>query len=170
MVDSTSYAALGLVWAVPDATILRPAATHPVESTIQIDNHHVSPAGPDEAARPSQLLTPPLAAKSARDGGEANARQAAALTFGSLVLGTKYEGVIGYANVYPRTHPGSQARLGWTLSNGSTDDLDAQMRNENRTTIANIKSWFSAPLLPSGPSGWGLKWCPTATGQHGHAG
>jgi hypothetical protein len=55
MVDSTSYAALGLVWAVPDATIaleqaspslpcrrsrrlehpiLRPAATHPVESTI----------------------------------------------------------------------------------------------------------------------------------------
>jgi len=55
MVDSTSCAALGLVWAVPDATIaleqassslpcgrsrrlehpiLRPAATHPVESTI----------------------------------------------------------------------------------------------------------------------------------------
>jgi hypothetical protein len=55
MIDSTSYAALELVWAVPDATIaleqassslpcgcsrrlghpvLRPAATHPVESTI----------------------------------------------------------------------------------------------------------------------------------------
>src|SRR5712691_4844719 len=55
MIGSTSCAALGLVWAVPDATIaleqassslprgrsrrlehpiLRPAATHPVESTI----------------------------------------------------------------------------------------------------------------------------------------
>jgi hypothetical protein len=55
MIDSTGYAALGLVLAVPDATIaleqassslpcgrsrrlehpiLRPAATHPVESTI----------------------------------------------------------------------------------------------------------------------------------------
>jgi hypothetical protein len=55
MIDTTSYAALVLVWAAPDATIalaqassslhcersrrlehpiLRPAATHPVESTI----------------------------------------------------------------------------------------------------------------------------------------
>ena len=129
---------------------------------VQIDNHYVAPAGPDEAARPSQLDAPPLAVKSSRDGEEANARQAAALTFGRVVADADGQH-LGWAHIYPQSHPGSQAPLGWTLSAGSMDDLEQQMREQNGPALDVVKSWYRGHLMPAGPAGSGSSWCQSAS-------
>jgi hypothetical protein len=127
---------------------------------VQIDNHYIAPAGPDEAARPTQLAAVPLTVKNARDGEEDNARQAAALTFGRIVA-HDHTSDPGWVHLYPRSHPGSQAPLGWTLSAGSMDDLDRQMREQNASALDVIKSWFSGHLDGVGPAGSGSSWCGT---------
>ena len=66
-------------------------------------------------------------------------------------------------HIYPRSHPGSQAPLGWTLSAGSMDALEQQMGDQNKTALEVVTSWFSGQLDPAGPAGSGTNsgWCGT---------
>lgn len=161
--DNTGATPLLQVWSKLEPLVRaynqRPGAPCIVPLFIQIDNHYVAPAGPDEGARPSQLEAPPLAVKTSRDGEEANARQAAALQFGRIV-GTTDDGTdaSGYAHIYPQSHPGSQAPLGWTLSAGSMDDLERQLRVQNLAAARVVESWYGG-LSATGPAGSGSSWC-----------
>jgi hypothetical protein len=165
--DNTGVTPLLQVWQKLEPLIraynAQPNAPCIVPMFVQIDNHYVAPAGPDEAARPSQLEAPPLTVKSSRDGEEANARQAAALAFGRVVEEADGQDHLGWAHIYPQSHPGSEAPLGWTLSAGSMDDLEQQMRMQNTAALGVVKSWYGGDLMPAGPAGSGSSWCQSPT-------
>jgi hypothetical protein len=117
---------------------------------LQIDNHYSEPQGPKPDARPSELLLPPNTYNRVRDAREANAREAAALEFsGPMAAGEEAHSADGkladrIAHLFPRAHPGTQAPLGWTLSNASMKDLHKQLTNKfNREEIAKARAWFA---------------------------
>jgi hypothetical protein len=128
---------------------------------LEIDNHYSEPHGPKIGWRPSEILVPTSTITKVRDGREAEAREAAALIFGGeeVAPGARLRGVDRVAHIFPRTHPGTTAPLGWTLSDAAQDDLRGQLGNRfNRAEIEKTRNWFSGKLAcPSGdrPGGAG---------------
>jgi hypothetical protein len=127
---------------------------------LQIDNHYAGEPAAGGRTRPWESSVPLQALGGARNAREANARQAAALAFGSEGFGNVHDasaatGVIDrVAHIYPRAHPGSKAPLGWTLSDASMDDLRRQLQTDaNKLEIAKVREWFSPALTcRRGPS------------------
>ncbi len=140
---------------------------------ILLDNNYVSSARTDPAGHQleSQLL---LQAKGIGGKGlTAAARQEAALAFDHFFAGTCGSGTSttapstapdgsavtqlggggagaactdSVAYIVPSEHPGVRAPLGWTLSNVSADDMDAQLtkpRGWNAGQLALARSWFA---------------------------
>jgi hypothetical protein len=119
---------------------------------LQIDNHYKgSPTSPGGRAVP-ELLVPPLAAIATRDSHENDGRQAAAIEFSQARQFAAFDSDDGppvprYAHVYPRAHPGTEAPLGWVLSDASMEDLTAQLRGPgNAAEIAKVRRWLSPGL------------------------
>lgn len=119
---------------------------------LQIDNGYASEPSPAKRSRPWESSVPLQTLRGSRDAREANARQAAALAFGSESFGERTaSGATGVldrvAHIYPRAHPGSKAPLGWTLSSSSMKDLRLQLQTEaNGLEIEKVREWFSSGL------------------------
>jgi hypothetical protein len=122
---------------------------------LQIDNHYTEPRG-SKRRRTSELQAPLQAVRAAHDAREHDARQAAALAFqgrfdpfagATAVQDGRRQPVVRYVHVYPRSHPGTEAPLGWALSQASMNDLKAQLAGgPNGDAMAQIRSWFSPTL------------------------
>jgi hypothetical protein len=97
---------------------------------VEIDNHYAQPAAPVAGARPHELTIPLTTLGTVRDAHEANSSVEAALSLSPRDV----------AFIYPRSHPGTEAPLGWTLSSTSRTDLEQQLSNPG---VANElkKAW-----------------------------
>jgi hypothetical protein len=118
---------------------------------LQIDNHYKEPRGIAATARTPELTVPLEAVKAARDARENDARHTAALAFdgrfgpySAVTLDGKP--VDRYAHVYPRSHPGTTAPLGWALSDQSMQDLTVQLGGLNKAELRKVSSWFDPRL------------------------
>lgn len=126
---------------------------------LQIDNHYTEPRGVVKTRRPPELVVPLTAVRAARNAREHDARQTAALAFdGSfgpyarIMVGD--EEIDRYAHIYPRTHPGTKAPLGWALSEASMDDLTKQLGSPpNAREFEKVAGWFDPKLRCERPPG-----------------
>lgn len=111
---------------------------------LQLDNGYAGGAGGKKGNRPWESLAPALTLKGARDARENNARQTAALLFSTpRAFGSDWSNVDRYAHIYPRSHPGSSAPLGWILSAATRDDLRNELLSkENRPEIKKVRDWL----------------------------
>ena len=122
---------------------------------LEIDNHYASAPGPTPAGRPWESLVPIKTLGGGRDAREAQARQAAAIAFGQASFdgwtahaGSTTEPVDRIAHIFPRAHPGTQAPLGWTLSDSAEEDLDDRLARDNNEELEEkIGSWFASDLV-----------------------
>ena len=133
---------------------------------IQLDNGYSEPRGPHPNARPLEALVPLKAAAAARNAREANARQAAALSFAQrlftdddrdsavdLGFGLRFnhesgQELVRFAHVYPRAHPGTRAPLGWALSDSAMTDLEEQIGGaRNALEVERVHSWLREGAL-----------------------
>jgi hypothetical protein len=129
---------------------------------VLIDNGYADTRLEGLPRRPPELLAPLQAGAAAAEGTSAAARQAAAITFqatlaeaatcrqpdGSSTPGGAVAGQSGgdspVAQLYPRSHPGPLAPLGWSLSRWAQADLRAQL-DVNAAELDRVRSWFDAP-------------------------
>lgn len=122
---------------------------------LQIDNHYKGPSAAHANRLVPQLLVPPTTVLRTRDARENEGRQAAAIVFSQsrrfgATLPTpdgERRFVSRYAHVYPRAHPGTEAPLGWVLSDASMRDLTTQLdESGNREELAKVRDWLSPSL------------------------
>lgn len=118
---------------------------------LQLDNHYKEPRNPGASGRPWEAVVPLAAVRAARDARENGARQAAALSFSADRVGgvqaSDGEVIPRYAQLFPRSHPGTSAPLGWALSQASMDDLTVQLGGpDNADELGTIRRWFSPQL------------------------
>lgn len=122
-------------------------------------NAEVAAAAPLESAAPLQAATAAQAARA-----EA-APQALAVAFEQAFrdVGCGAEPEIArVAHLYPLSHPGPQAPLGWTLSRFSRDDLPRELANaHNQRQLQIMHTW--SPTSPGRFSDLGV-----AVGYDGH--
>jgi hypothetical protein len=101
---------------------------------IEIDNHY-GPASPPPNARPSELTVPTTTLGNLMNAHEANAALEAAMQFSR---GRRL------AIIYPRSHPGTEAPLGWTMSDIAQSDLQSQLDNDFvRAELARARRFFA---------------------------
>ena len=154
--DNTAASGLLELWArlkpLVAAHNRQPGRDCVVPLFLQIDNHYAEAR--ETATRPPFESQVPLRAFGGVAGArEADARQAAAILFSedsfpgvSSVEGPAKAGlrrpIRRYAHLYPRSHPGTKAPLGWTLSEVSMRDLDEQLERANRRGLMEVRRWF----------------------------
>lgn len=112
---------------------------------LQLDNSYAGGAGATKGSRPWEALAPALTLAGARDARENNARQLAALLFSTRrAFGSDWSSIDRYAHLYPRSHPGSSAPLGWILSAATRDDLRNELLSrENSSEIDKVRKWLT---------------------------
>jgi hypothetical protein len=128
---------------------MRPRGSCYMPVLLQLDNSYAGGAVSNKGNRPWETLAPALTLKGARDARENNARQTAALLFSApRAFGSDWSGIDRYAHIYPRSHPGSSAPLGWILSAASRDDLRNELLSrENRSEISKVRQWLKPDLV-----------------------
>ena len=135
--------------AIAEDNAAGPACVVPV--LIEIDNHYLETER-DAGGRPKELLAPQQTYGAARSAREANAREAAALAFSGSLPGDRLArlgetDVDRVAHIHPRSHPGMEAPLGWTLSEAARRDLGGQLASpENRAELDKVRGWFGGDL------------------------
>ena len=122
-----------------------PSTTCLVPLLIQIDNGYQEPSPAPPTKRPGELAVPLRTLFKARSTFTALARQNGAVLFNHAIAADGVGLSDRYAHFFPRGHPGVEAPLGWVLSNGSKDDLEAQIA-ENQGEIQEVMKWLSDPL------------------------
>jgi hypothetical protein len=128
---------------------------------VLIDNGYADTRLRGLPRRPQELLAPLQARNQAAGKAAAAARQAAAITFqatlGEVAAcqqpdGTTTTGASGarsVAQLYPRSHPGPLAPLGWTLSSWAQTDLREEQLSANAAQLAGIRAWFPSGDTPT---------------------
>jgi hypothetical protein len=121
---------------------------------IEIDNHYSDTSGPGREARPDELMVPTHTLQQLRSAHDAEGRLGGALAFGRVdppgvkVVGSDGKQLDRVAFVFPRAHPGTEAPLGWAMSNISMNDLDRQLENFFvQGEITSIQGWFRPGTL-----------------------
>jgi hypothetical protein len=120
---------------------------------IELDNHYGAPAGPGPDARPNELFAPLQALGQLSGAHDADARLTGALLFsGAIAPGQivkRGDATLDrVANVYPLAHPGSEAPLGWTLSDVAKTDLSNELKNPYvQLQLTRIRQWFKPDTL-----------------------
>jgi hypothetical protein len=120
---------------------------------IEIDNHYSTPAGPGPDARPDELLAPLQTIGAVRGAHDADARLTGALRFSGPVapnqtVSNGHAMLDRVAYVYPLAHPGSEAPLGWTLSEVAKTDLNNELENPYvQLQLERIRQWFKPRTL-----------------------
>jgi hypothetical protein len=127
---------------------------------ILIDNGYSDTRLEGLPRRPPELLAPLQARSAAAGMAAAAARQAAAIAFQATLGeaaacrqpgGTQPappatgagSGAGSVAQLYPHSHPGPLAPLGWTLSSWAQADLRGQL-GENASQLDRVRDWFPA--------------------------
>lgn len=130
---------------------------------ILIDNTYADTRLEGLPRRPPELLAPLRANTAAAGRAAAAARQAAAIafraTFGETRSCRQPDGTTSVpdpgadpgpvAQLYPRSHPGPLAPLGWSLSRWAQADLRDQLR-ENAGELDRVRSWLVPQPSPGG--------------------
>lgn len=115
---------------------------------LLIDNGYVALNAESAPARPLETTAPLRAATAAQNARAASSRQALAVAFERAFRdidcpGGADGGIARIAHVYPLSHPGPQAPLGWTLSRFSRSDLRRELSNEhNQRQLEIVRRWF----------------------------
>lgn len=117
---------------------------------IQLDNGYLSSGSPTNKTKPpNQILAPPLALLSTT-GLQSRASRARAMAAEQF---TKPFGTLGtssrYSIVVPKSHPGLEAPLAWTLAETSRRDLERELYTGNQKTIAGIRAFLQKPSCPT---------------------
>jgi hypothetical protein len=139
--DTSGASTLTELWPAFERSLLdaHPGAAF-VPVFVQIDNGYDRPVVRLEDRRPSELAVP-LAGQKRASGGVADAaRQSAERLFGDH-----------FVRITTKAHPGSQAPLGWLLSDSSRNDLDNQLK-VNAAVIATLRCWLDGHT-PCGGAG-----------------
>jgi len=130
---------------------------------ILIDNAYADTRLEGLPRRPPELLAPLQANTAAAGRAAAAARQTAAIafqaTFGETRSCRQPDGTTSVpdpgadpgpvAQLYPRSHPGPLAPLGWSLSRWAQADLRDQLR-ENAGELDRVRSWLVPQPSPGG--------------------
>ena len=131
-----------------------PGTTCVVPVLLEIDNHYASAPGPAPAGRPWESSVPLQTLGAGRDARDAQSRQAAALAFGrsdfdgrKAFVGASTEPIDRFAHIFPLSHPGAEAPLGWTLSTGAEEDLDVRLLKDNTGELTKVQDWFADGLV-----------------------
>jgi hypothetical protein len=124
---------------------------------IMIDNGYAETRLDGLPRRPPELLAPVQADSAAAGMATAAARQAAAIAFratlgqaaacrhpdgGGQVPADPAPGTGSVVQLYPRSHPGPLAPLGWSLSSWAQADLRSQL-SENTAQLDRVRAWFA---------------------------
>jgi len=161
--DNSGASPLVELWARLAPAVRKFNITHDgaciVPMYLQIDNYYKGASTVRTEARVAQAFVPPATFLAIWTGREANARQAAAIEFSQrnefrATLspgGNRPQIVPRYAHVYPRVHPGTEAPLGWLLSEASMRDLTQQLRDPgNVAELAKVRAWLDPRLRCGG--------------------
>jgi hypothetical protein len=149
--DNSGVSPLVELWAALEPLVARadsrPGAACVVPFLVEIDNSYAQPPGPGRAARPHELLVPAEALSTTHSAREDDARIAAAIEFsGEIAPGLRAvtDAGVRVAYLFPRAHPGTEAPLGWTLSESSRHDLRSQLANAGVIAeVAKVRSWVA---------------------------
>jgi hypothetical protein len=119
---------------------------------LQLDNGYEDVVATGSARRPAELFVPLQSAASAVSNNAQTARQQLA------VLGSQLRQRAGcaaapnlptYLQVYPQSHPGTEAPLGWALSQDSREDMKGQLGNPaNQCTLLALRYWMTGSAGP----------------------
>lgn len=127
--------------------------TQPV--VLQLDNGYTDIVRRADPERPAELLAP-IAGAGAASGGRADSERQRLVSLANDLLADvgcttapSAQELPRYLHIYPESHPGTQAPLGWALSEIAKEDLETQLFSaNNRCEIARMKEWMSGK--PSG--------------------
>jgi hypothetical protein len=128
---------------------------------VQLDNGYSSTASPSDKTKPPNQLLAPIQSLLQTTGLHSRQDRARAMAADLFTQPFSLSGAAGsstgvanrYAIIVPRGHPGLEASLGWTLSEGSRRDLESQLYNVNAAAIRDVRGWLEHPPA-----------CPTASG------
>lgn len=119
---------------------------------LQLDNGYEDVVAKGGAKRPSELIAPIQGGVAAVTNNAETARQQLA------VLGTQLRQRAGceaapnlptYLQVYPLSHPGTEAPLGWALSQDSREDLKQQLGSDpNQCSLLALRYWMTGSAGP----------------------
>ncbi len=112
---------------------------------LQIDSGYEDATGAKPLRAVSEPRVPPTANSQARGSRSVEGRNEAALAFQQSLPNLSRSD--RYAIVYLHSHPGSEAPLGWTMSSGSVNDLDAQL-SLNDGELREVANWFAPAGCP----------------------
>jgi hypothetical protein len=114
---------------------------------VQLDNGYEDIVAREGGDRPSELVAPIQSVITPATANAETARQQLA------ALGTQLRRRAGcddapnlptYLQVYPHSHPGTEAPLGWSLSEESRDDLQDQLRSApNQCSLLALRYWLA---------------------------
>ena len=156
LIDSSGLTSITELWAhlAGDVQAINDDPSEPIciqPRLLMIDNGYL-PAAPAAApSQPQELLAPIQGESRATGQRSAEDEQAAALAFDHAFGAASCQGVASLpgtpasrvAHLVPTNRPGTQAPLGWTLSQFSRDDLADQLNSPaNRCEIQLVRSWF----------------------------
>ncbi len=168
LIDSSGLTPITELWAhlAGDVQAINDDPSNPVciqPRLLMIDNGYL-PAAPVPAPnQPNELLAPIQGRSRATGQRSAEDEQAAALAFDHAFGAATCRNVSSpsatpasrVAHLVPTTRPGTQAPLGWTLSQFARDDLEEQLNSPaNRCEIQLVRSWFRPD--PSAQTGFCL--------------
>jgi hypothetical protein len=157
LIDSSGLVPLTELWAnlAGDVQAINDNPDNPVciqPRLIMIDNGYLPAAPVSVPSQPQELLAPIQGRSRATGQRSEQDEQAAALAFDHAFGTATCAGVPApapasrVAHLVPTARPGTQAPLGWSLSQFARDDLADQLDSPaNRCEIQLVRSWFGAP-------------------------
>lgn len=115
---------------------------------LQIDNGYEDVVATSSVDRPSELLAPIQGGLSAITSNAETARQQLAFAAADLSRRSGCQDVRGlptFLQIFPQSHPGVEAPLGWSLSGGAREDMRQQMSTAaNQCSLMALRYWLTA--------------------------
>ncbi len=120
---------------------------------LQLDNGYEDEAGDAGSGRPMETLAPPSGRATVNSGRAQAGRQMLAEHATTLLRGETINceaaepDLPRYIRVYPRSHPGLQAPMGWQLSEEARADMRAQLGGSgNQCSLLAARAWLDGGL------------------------
>ena len=122
------------------------ACVQPV--VLQLDNGYEDVVAQDAGRRPAELLAPLMGGIAGVSNNADVARQELALLGTQLReragCGDEVPDLPTYLQVFPQSHPGIEAPLGWSLSAPARDDLEDQLASAaNQCSLLVLRHWLT---------------------------
>ena len=117
---------------------------------LQIDNGYEDVLAVPDGNRPSELVVPLAGGISALTNNAETARQQLAVLASQLRTRAGCEDpnlpdLPTYLQIFPQSHPGTEAPLGWSLSHEAREDMKDQLGSSaNQCSLMALRMWLSA--------------------------